>query len=962
MSQLSAFPRRPFRASLLLWALIVTGCASMPEEDEGPQEPTLASLSTVKRLPPVAPLPKVSSDEAKASYQRLLEQQAQGKVKAEALRRLADLTLRQAEAKVLAEADGDLSQLSAGERDASFEKAIGLYRQLLREFPDYGDRAGVYYQLAKAHDLQAEREASLDALAMLAKEFPNDPQSAEAQFRRGEAAFVARQWPEAEAAYGAVMSAGNTTYLDQAQYKRGWTRYKRNNFDLALEDFIPLIERLRSVGDGDAQLRELRSDTLRVSALSFANQDGPASVRDWFSKAGEKNYEPDVYRALAELYLSQERYKDAADTYRMFVSERPLHDEAPAFSTAIIETYQRGNFPTLVLPAKEDFASRYGRRSEFWARAHGPARDALLPQLKGHIRDVATHYHALAQKSKLPADFRTSANWYREFLDTFPSEPEAPALHFLLAEALLDAKAPAEAGPEFEKVAYDYPAHGKSEPAGYAALASYSVLLRQASALDEKGKPVKGQQTDAEAIARWQQEGIRSGLRYAKGFADNSKAPTVLAQVISWQLARSDVAGAVTSARQLLILEQSTAAQQREARTVIANGEFDLGRYIAAEQGYTDALRMTGFDSKTIAQFRERRGQAIYKQGEAAMKAAAGQTDPALAANDKRQAVEHFLRLGQIEPQSPVRANAEYDAAALLLELAEWSRAVSVLEQFRQQFSKHPLAAGVAEKLAYAHEQAQNWPAAAAEYVSLSKTSTDPEFVRAALLRAAEFQQKAGNEAAAITIWQDYLKRFPQPFAEAQEARARLISHFDHQGKAAERDRLRRDLVSAHDADRGSKTPRQLALVAEAAFALAEPSFAAYEKLTLKLPLKKTLAAKRQALQTALKAYEKVNTYAVAEYTTAATYRIGELYRLLARALMDSERPKGLDADALDEYNVLLEEQALPFEDTAIEFFTANLGYVKDGVYNSWTEHSLTALRKLQPARYGKSEYVETQF
>lgn len=953
--------RRLLTVSVLLTSLSLIGCANNPVEDEGPQEPTLASLPPRERLPAAAPLPKVSSDEAKRSYQRLLEQQAQGKVKSEALRRLADLTLRQAEAKILAEADGDTSKLTAGERDASFEKSIALYRQILQEFPDYQDKAGVYYQLAKAHDLLAERDASLEALALLAKEYPANVQAAEAQFRRGEAAFVARNWAEAEAAYTAVLAAGDSnTFAYQARYKRGWTRYKRNDFDLALDDFMPLVERLRKLDDRDVQVRDLRGDTERVIALAFSNLEGPASVRDWFAKAGEKPYEPDIYRALADLYLSQERYKDAADTYNMFIVQRPLHDEAPSFSTAIIETYQKGGFPTLVLPAKEDFAERYGRRSEFWARARGPAREQLLPQLKNHIRDVATHYHALAQQSKVPADYRTTSRWYREYIETFPNEPETPELHFLLAEALYDANAPAEAGPEFEKVAYDYPAHGKSESAGYAALVSYSHLLRVAAAQDEKGKPVKGAQPDPVAVARWQKEGVRAGLRYSETFSSNSKAPTVLAQVINWQLAGNDLAGAVTSARQLLIMEQASAEQQREARTVIANGEFDLGRYVAAEQGYTDALRSPGFDAKTIAQFHERRSQAIYKQGEAAVQSAQKQTDPALQQADKRAAINHFLRLGQIEPQSPVRANAEYDAAALLLELSDWTGAIAVLEQFRRQFAKHALAAGVGEKLAYAYEQSQNWGAAATEYVGLSKTSTDPTFAREALLRAAEFQDKAGNKSAAMATWQDYLKRFPQPFTEAQEARAKLIGYYDGNGNSSEADRWRRELVKAHESDKSSKTPRQLYLVAQAAFVLAEPSYEAYQKLALKLPLDKTLKAKRQAMQAALKTYEQINAYAVAEYTTAATHRIGEIYRSLAKALMSSERPKGLDSDALEEYNVLLEEQALPFEDKAIEFFSANLGYVRDGVYNEWTERSLAALRELQPARYGKTEDVET--
>ncbi len=942
--------------------LLLSACASTPEDD-GPLEPTLSSLPPRAQLPAAAPLPKVSGDDAKRSYQRLLDQQAQGKVRAEALRRLADLTLRQAEARILAEADGDLSQLTAGEREASFEKSITLYRQILKEFPDYHDKAGVYYQLAKAHDLLAERDASLEALAMLSMEFPGDVQTAEAQFRRGEAAFVARKWQDADKAYSAVLASGSqTAFTDQARYKRGWTRYKRNDFDLALEDFIPLVEQLRKRDDRDVQVQELRNDTLRVTALAFSNLEGPASIRDYFAKAGEKSFEPDIYRALASLYLSQERYKDAAETYSMFVSERPLHDEAPAFSTAIIETYQRGNFPQLVLPAKEAFAQRYGRNSEFWARARGPAREQLLPQLKTHISDIATHYHAVAQKSKLPTDYRTSARWYREYLDTFPTEPEAPGLHFLLAEALYDANAPAEAGPEFEKVAYSYPAHPKSEAAGYAALVAYSHLLRVAAGQDEKGKPLKGVQPDATAMTNWRKEGIRAGSKYAETFATDPKAATVLGQVVDWQLASADLAGGVSSARALLIMPQATPEQQRRARTVIADGEFDRGNFVAAEQGYTDALRTPGFDAKTQQLFHERRGQAIYKQGELAVLAAKQQTEPAAQAASKRAAVDHYLRLGKVEPQATARANAEYDAAALLLELEDWPQAIAVLTAFRQTFAKNPLASGVSEKLAYAYEQSQNWGAAAGEYASLSKASSDPAFARDAMLRSAELQDKAGNKAAAAVAWVEYLKRFPQPFADAQEARAKLIAHYESNGNVAERDRMRRELVKAHEADTGKKTDRQLYLVAQASFGLAEPGFETYQKLALKLPLPKSLKAKRQAMESSLKAYEQISAYAVAEYTTAATHRIGEIYRSLAKSLMESERPKGLDADALDEYNVLLEEQALPFEDKAIEFFSANVGYVREGVANDWTDRSMAALRELQPARYGKTEYVEAQY
>ena len=62
----------------------------------------------------------------------------------------------------------------------------------------------------------------------------------------------------------------------------------------------------------------------------------------------------------------------------------------------------------------------------------------------------------------------------------------------------------------------------------------------------------------------------------------------------------------------------------------------------------------------------------------------------------------------------------------------------------------------------------------------------------------------------------------------------------------------------------------------------------------------------------------------VAEVTTAATYEMGELYRRLGADLMKSERPANLDADALEQYDILLEEQAFPFEEKAVEVHSLN--------------------------------------
>ena len=113
-------------------------------------------------------------------------------------------------------------------------------------------------------------------------------------------------------------------------------------------------------------------------------------------------------------------------------------------------------------------------------------------------------------------------------------------------------------------------------------------------------------------------------------------------------------------------------------------------------------------------------------------------------------------------------------------------------------------------------------------------------------------------------------------------------------------------------------------------------------------------------MQNAIKAYENAMNYKVAEVTTAATYQIGEIYHDFARALMKSQRPKRLSAEELEQYELLLEEQAYPFEEKAIDIHVANVKRTQDGVYDEWVKKSLQVLGKLQPVRYAKNEKIDS--
>ena len=105
-----------------------------------------------------------------------------------------------------------------------------------------------------------------------------------------------------------------------------------------------------------------------------------------------------------------------------------------------------------------------------------------------------------------------------------------------------------------------------------------------------------------------------------------------------------------------------------------------------------------------------------------------------------------------------------------------------------------------------------------------------------------------------------------------------------------------------------------------------------------------------------MKAYQKTADYGVSTFATEAGYRMADIYAQLSRDLMDSDRPDGLNELELEQYDILLEEQAFPFEDNAIDIHEQNASRSWNGLYDDWVKSSFVSLKKLLPGRYDKPE------
>ena len=901
-----------------------------------PQSPTIGDLKG--RQVEIRRHATVPADPAQTRryYEQFLQlEPGDAALRAEALRRLGDLKLE----------DGEFSRIEqdlASGSPLETRDAIALYQQLLAAFPGYEHNDGVLYQLARALDADGQVEAAQLTLDRLVQDYPQSRRVDEANFRRAESLFSAQRWQEAELGYRAVIAHGTAgVFFEQSLYKEGWALFKQGEHEASAASFLRVLDRqlvdakggLRPPDTLPRAERELVEDTFRALSLDFSYLEGAKSIDAVLANRPiPPVYRHLLYAQLGDLYMLKERYTDAADTYRAYVQRAPDSDPAPLLQQQALAAYTKGGFLQLVVEGKREFVERYSLGKPYWNGRTLESQPAVVRELNSNLRDLAQYHHALAQREKRPEEYLEAARWYRESLQQFPSAADAPQTRMLLAETLVDSGRFAQAASEYEQVAYGYLDDPQAAAAAYAAVVAYDREEAQLS---------------GDAKVAWHDTALAAGLRFANQFPAHPETPVVLARSASDLYDRHQFAQAVAVARLLLARQPAVDdSQRRLAWGVIANAQFDAGDWVNAEGSLLQWLPLVPTTDADHATVIERLAVAVYRQGEAKQ-----------AAGDLAGATAEWLRVRDVAPSAKARLTADYDAGALLLRRQEWLPAIVVLERFRREFPTDGLQLQVTRNLATAYLESGQSGAAAREFLRIADNAAEPaDARREALWRAAGLQATAGPSAAAEAALELYIKRYSTDIVLAMEARQQLADRASAAHDDKRRARWLGELISA-DRDAGAaRTERSRSLAAAAALELAVPLRDAYNAVHLVVPLKKSLASKRVALERALKAYTAAADYAVAEVTTAATFEIGELYRQLGQELLKSERPRGLDREAREQYDLLLEEQAYPFEEKTISVFELNIARLADGFYDRAVQRTLEVLATLKAGRYGKVE------
>ena len=455
-----------------------------------------------------------SSSKAMENYRRFLElQKTDPQLRAEALRRLGDLNL---EAGELERMENEVTAI-----DLQGGEAIKLYSTLLKAYPELSaQRPGALPARARVRDHRpagaGARARSIASCAVSAarrrwtkcssaaasccspRSAIRDAQSAYAVVdQRGASVVVLRAEPVQArlVAVQAVAERREPAVLrrrarSEAARRQGPARRPR---------------RPRSLKRAD---RELVEDTLRVMGITFSvSRRRRVARRVRRPSSGNTPYSYLLYSRPRRPVRREAALPGRGDHLSRLRRARPEQRPRAEPRHAGHRGLSQGRLQQLVLDGKHEYVERYNFGSPFWQGRERAQYPQVVQELKTNLKDVATHFHATAQKSKSTEDFQEAA----QVVSRLPASPSRtiripPRPTTCSPRRCSRASSSPMPRPSTSAPRTSIRRTTKSATAGYAALVAYQK---------------EEERLDGTAKAEWHAKATDAGVKFAQTFPEH---------------------------------------------------------------------------------------------------------------------------------------------------------------------------------------------------------------------------------------------------------------------------------------------------------------------------------------------------------------------------------------------------------------------------------------------------------
>jgi TolA-binding protein len=903
------------------------------------------------------PLPQVSINYVLKRYIKLFETSQSPSVKIDALNRINNLR---------AKYELDSKKLTIDPLKQS-QVVLDSYDQIIDSGEFYQRMDELIYQTAKATQFLGNTEESVKRLKLLVGLYPRSLLLDESMFRMAEGYFDLGKYGAAAAQYQKVLTFSQTDFFHlKAKYKLAWSLFREDQLDEAVKKGIdvlnsfPVLKSALNYETLAPEMQDLVEDNLRLLSIVFSKQEGTKTLELIQKQVGHTNYAYLLYDSLFRFYLIQDRFQDAARVAHSYTDNYFTDFNAYQMALNEIKSYKTGKFEIQEWKAKEYLVSSLGLNTDYWASLSAEQELVVRPILLENLVELSHLYYVrmqtafeqqnnLSTSSKFEGAQSTSssyhayakqaAEYYLDLVEARGDNRMNGGSLYLAAEALFKSGDFQRSIDVYERAAYEQPAHADAVNAGYAAVLTYNDLA--------KSYRPKMDAITADIHKNSRRESVE---RFAQYFPGAKQTPPLLNGLANDLFTEKDYLLSEKFSREVLSKPLASADILYGSGLINAHSNFELEQYKQAEIGYE---RLLGFNkNKDKSVLSERLAASIYKQAE---------NEPVIGLS-----AELYLKVVDKVPNASIAPQALYDASSQFLQVNKWRQAIATLSVFQQRFPKHTLYNDASDKLVFAYLENKEPISAASKLEEIANTISDKEKASNSLFKAAEIYQENDFQNLAIPLLTTFIDRYPNQFDLVIEAHNSHVNYYTAQKNTDSKADWQKKLVNYENSNSKLRTARSSSLAANASFEMTYSDLEIFESIGLTLPLKKSLGKKKTALKKIVSQLEALTVYQDSVIMSAATYQIASVYRTLARDILKSERPSSLNELQLEQYNILLEEQAYPFEEQAMDIYKINVEKVAQGHYDKWIERTFDVLAIMNPTEFERklkvAPYAESMF
>ncbi len=836
---------------------------------------------------------------------------------AEASFRLAELIFEAERERIrmILETQGETAEILP-----DYNAAIQAYTRVIEHFPGHPLTEDALYGIAYCYTEQGDPDQAADGYARLIQAFPETRYSVEINMRLGEYYFTMEDLTRAITHYQQVIAAGGPEYAEKALYKQGWCYYNLDRYEEAKDSFFAVLDLNKT---GKITVDSLANESMEIIARSYTESGGtPALVRRIRVKPADPYLSRILYK-LADLYRERSFFPEAIGTFRTYIQLYPSGSSMPEVLKHMRETYHIRGDTLASLELSEIFGQHIGPGTPWYGQAtegqQKQARSLILTNLETAAIRRRARSQAAGRESELKLALK-DLTAYEEIAGV-----ESPCrIKYLKGMILAEMD-------RFEDTVHVLNALATekscSELAERAILASTDY---QINLYDKSGK------VDLPLFENT--VNILSNLS-----PDNTVTPRAI--LVLGEITLNN--NALREARahfSLLIRRYPAAPESVRARLLIARTFFKEANYRQAAAWFRESWRKSKGDA-TGEEARRLHVYSLFKYAEELS-----------TKNNTTEAAERFEAIHRQFPDSDVAQVSLYNAGKLYRSIGLERKATSLFETLAATYTDSEFASE-ALQMSVLILEALGDPIRAADDSMVLAARSHGEEKKTALLKAAQLysEGKAPQQAAASRS--AYIEEFPEPIEE-------LSRQLFWLGRDLEDVEDQKGATAAYtrNVTLQKTAPENLVLTTFAArsqLRIAEKSFAHYEDFHIAPPLDDTVVQKREMLQTVIRDFVAAGNYRTLDVITASNYFIGRALELFKEDILSSPKPEGLTPPELDEYELLLQETAFPFEAKALDAYRVNIQRaVKLELLDPWIEKTYQRMAELAPWSYLRSESI----